>query len=206
MPLHDHFRPPISKRSSWEGFHGYWPAAMVQSLAEQLPAGYIAEPRVHLGSVTRHTSGSAEYAYEVLIYDLKSDRALVAAVKIACPANKDRAESRQTFVAKCASLLRKGVCVSIVDLVTVRNANLYAELLSLIERSDPSFTSESPPIYAVTCRKRLVDGKPKLETWSYALAVGQPLPTLPIWLTEHDAISLDLEASYEAACRVLRIG
>jgi hypothetical protein len=50
MPLRDHFRPPISKRSSWEGFHGLWPATKVQGLVGALPANYVAEPRVHLGT------------------------------------------------------------------------------------------------------------------------------------------------------------
>ena len=50
MPLRDHFRPPVSARSSWEGFHGMWPATMVQQLVRVLPGDYTAEPRVHLGS------------------------------------------------------------------------------------------------------------------------------------------------------------
>src|SRR5207253_5549777 len=49
MPLRDHFRPPVSARSSWEGFHGMWPATMVQQLVRILPEDYTAEPRVHLG-------------------------------------------------------------------------------------------------------------------------------------------------------------
>src|SRR5205085_11400716 len=49
MPLRDHFHPPVSKRASWEGFHGQWPAMIVQHLARVLPEGYVAEPRVHLG-------------------------------------------------------------------------------------------------------------------------------------------------------------
>src|SRR5438128_12697876 len=49
MPLRDHFRPPASKRASWEGFHGQWPAMIVQQLNPVLPDGYTAEPRVHLG-------------------------------------------------------------------------------------------------------------------------------------------------------------
>src|SRR5690242_6860726 len=49
MPLRDHFRPPVSKRASWEGFHGQWPAMIVQWLNPVLPDGYMAEPRVHLG-------------------------------------------------------------------------------------------------------------------------------------------------------------
>src|SRR4051794_26370893 len=50
MPLRDHFRPPISKRRSWEGFHGGWPMVMVQYLAPLLPPGLTAEPRAHLGA------------------------------------------------------------------------------------------------------------------------------------------------------------
>ena len=49
MPLRDHFRPPLDLVTSWEGFHGQWPAVIVQQLRKQLPAGYVAEPRVHSG-------------------------------------------------------------------------------------------------------------------------------------------------------------
>lgn len=49
MPLRDHFHPPVSQRASWEGFHGLWPGLIVQELAPQLPADFVAEPRVHLG-------------------------------------------------------------------------------------------------------------------------------------------------------------
>jgi hypothetical protein len=37
MPLRDHFHPPVSKRSSWEGFHGGWPMQIVRELAPRLP-------------------------------------------------------------------------------------------------------------------------------------------------------------------------
>src|SRR5438874_9650191 len=50
MPLRDHFRPPLDDLTSWEGFHGQWPAVIVQHLRKRLPAGYVAEPRVHAGS------------------------------------------------------------------------------------------------------------------------------------------------------------
>jgi hypothetical protein len=39
---------------------------------------------------------------------------------------------RQAFVAKCVALLRKGVAVSLVDLVTIRRFNLYAQLMEFI--------------------------------------------------------------------------
>ena len=120
------------------------------------------------------------------------------------PASKDRPDSRQLFVAKCFHLLRQDVCVSIVDLVNVRRFNRYAELLSLLNRSDPTF-DPPPPAYAATCRKRQEGRRTKLDTWSRALSIGQPLPILPVWLSRTETLTLDLEASYEETCRVLRI-
>ena len=43
------------------------------------------------------------------------------------------------------------------------------------------------------------------ESWAKPLALGQPLPTLPLWLADNLAVPLDLEASYEETCRALRI-
>jgi hypothetical protein len=126
-------------------------------------------------------------------------------VELVSPGNKDRPESRRQFVAKCAALLGQGVCVSIVDLVTARQFNLYADLLQLIGVADPALVPSPPATYAVTCRGRSLHGVPRLESWSYPLNVGQPLPTLPLWLTEDLPVSLDLEASYEDTCRTLRI-
>jgi hypothetical protein len=108
-------------------------------------------------------------------------------------------------VAKCAALLQERVCVSIVDLVTNRNFNLYADLLKLIDRKDPSYARKVPATYAVTLRGRKTDTRPVLDIWPFTLKVGQPLPTLPIWLHEELAIPLDLEKCYEEACRVLRV-
>lgn len=240
MPLRDHFRPPISARHSWEGFHGGWPMVIVQKLFPILPDGYTAEPRVHLGKYYEIDVGGFEadyqgagresgqavgvatlpwappqptwtsdvdigdrYEYEVLVYD--RDRTLVAAVELVSPANKDRAEHRQAFVAKCCALLQKRVCVAIVDLVTIRQANLYAELLELLGRRDPSWTARTPATYAIACRPRTVGRLPLLESWAYPMELGQPLPTLPLWLDDDLAVALDLEASYEETCRVLRI-
>ena len=147
-----------------------------------------------------------QYEYEVLVFDDERERTLVAAVEFVSPANKDRPEHRQAFVTKCAALLQKGVCVSIVDIVTVRQFNLYGELLERIGRSDPALEERRPHLYAVTMRSRMHPQKrPVLDTWFYPLALGQPLPPLPLWLHTHLAVSLDLESCYEDTCRVLRI-
>ena len=143
--------------------------------------------------------------YEVRVYDSKRGRRLVAAVELVSPANKDRPEHRRAFVAKCLALLQQQVCVAVVDLVTTRNFNLYGELLELIERSDPCLAAEPPSLYAVTCRPRRTGEAWLLEGWAHPLTLGQPLPTLPLWLAEDLAVPLDLETSYEETCRILRI-
>jgi hypothetical protein len=142
----------------------------------------------------------------VLVFDDERERTLVAAVEFVSPANKDRPEHRQAFVTKCSALLQNRVCVSIVDVVTARQFNMYGELLELIDRSDPALRQQPPYLYAVTMRSRTRQQKgPVLDTWFYPLALGQPLPPLPIWLDTDLAVSLDLEGSYEDTCRVLRI-
>ena len=147
-----------------------------------------------------------QYEYEVLVFDEQRERSLVAAVEFVSPGNKDRPETRRAFVAKCAALLQKGVCVSIVDVVTVRQFNLYADLLELIGRSDPALGAKPPPQYAVTIhgRKR-INQRPLLDFWFYPMALGQPLPPLPVWLDVNLYVTLELEASNEDTCRVLRI-
>src|SRR5271155_4452077 len=60
MQLRDHFRPPVSKKSSWEGFHAMWPTCLVQGLRKQLPPGFVAEPRVHLGTLMEIDVGALE--------------------------------------------------------------------------------------------------------------------------------------------------
>jgi hypothetical protein len=238
MPLRDHFHPPLNEMASWEGFHGGWPMVIVQQLRKRLPAGYVAEPRVHSGSqveidvaayekddaparsATNEGNGGIATAvwapaqptvavettlpdydeYEVRIYDATRRRHLVAAIEIVSPANKDRPEHRNLFVGKCAALLQKGVAVSIVDLVTVRHFNLYAELLAFIGHNDPTLGPEPPHLYAASCRWTRKSQRTLLQTWSHVLVLGQPLPTLPLWLAEELVVPLDLEQSYEQAC------
>jgi hypothetical protein len=143
--------------------------------------------------------------YAVRVYDTRHGRRLVAAVEIVSPANKDRPEHRRLFVARCAALLQQRVAIAIVDLVTVRDFNLYADLLEMLRHSDPSLGAEPPPLYAVSCRWRPQGQTRVLETWNQPLALGRPLPTLPLWLTDTFAVPLELKESYEQTCRDLRI-
>jgi hypothetical protein len=146
-----------------------------------------------------------QYAYEVRVFDTWRDRRLVAAVEIVSPANKDRPENRRAFVTKCAALLQQRVSVVIVDLVTTRQFNLYGGLLDLIGQADPALAPEPPPLYAAACRWTRREEAWHFESWMHPLALGQPLPTLPLWLADDFAVPLELEASYEETCRIFRL-
>jgi hypothetical protein len=240
MPLRDHFRPPVSKRASWEGFHGMWPGEIIRQLRTTLPPGFVAEPRAHLGAfyeidvstyeaddvpprsramdgdgvatlpwaaesvVAVETDLADEYEYAVRVYDAERERALVAAIEIVSPANKDRPEKRNAFIGKCAAMLRQGVAVSVVDLVTVRRFNLFSELMTFIGH-DRLAMSGPPPTYAGSCRWVPRGEKNYLEAWSRPLVIGEPLPAIPLWLAADRVIPLDLEVSYEQACHDLWI-
>lgn len=93
-----------------------------------------------------------------------------------------------------------------VDLVTVRHFNLYTELMAFIGQGRADRMSAGPPpTYAAACRWGKRGEKIRLETWSRVMTVGEPLPTLPLWLAESVVVPLDLEASYERACHDLWI-
>ncbi len=144
--------------------------------------------------------------YEVRIYDERHGRRLVAAIELISPANKDRPESRRVFVGKVGARLQRNVCVSLVDVVTIRDFNLYADVLEFIGSNDPALEREPPCLYAVTMRgRRRPRRRSLLESWFYPMHIGQPLPALPIWLDVDLSIDLDLESSYEETCRFLRI-
>ena len=138
-------------------------------------------------------------------YDDKSDYRLVAAIAIASLSNKDRPEHRRAFVAKCATLLSDDVSVTIVDLVTTRNFNLYGDLMELIGQTDPSLGDEPPAFYSVACRWGRSEKRGLLETWLNPLAIGQPLPTRPLRIADNFAVPMELESSYEETRRILRI-
>ncbi len=143
--------------------------------------------------------------YEVLIYDHERGRELVATIEIVSPSNKDRPDHRRLFAGKCATLLKRGVSVTVVDFVTDMDFNLYAEMMALVGRPDPAVGDPPVPIYAVSMRERMVRRRRRLESWFRPLAVGQPLPQLPLWLTERLVLPLDLEPMYTDTLQSLRI-
>jgi hypothetical protein len=130
---------------------------------------------------------------------------LRAAIELVSPGNKDRPSARRAFAAKCAGYLRKGVSVTVIDVVTERSANLHADILRALERTEEPFWESPTHLYAGAYRSVITAGKSHLEAWPHALALGEPLPELPLWLEVELSVPLRLEESYVVTCGSLRM-
>ena len=86
--------------------------------------------------------------------------------------------------------------------MTVRSRRL----LELIGGADPQLGTTRPNLYVVTIRSgKHSERRSVLDLWYYSMPLGQPLPTLPIWLSRDLRLLLPLEASFEETCRLLHI-
>jgi hypothetical protein len=142
---------------------------------------------------------------EVQVFADDGDPRLAAAVELLSPRNKDRPRARQAFAVKCVAYLQQGSSVVVVDTVTTRRADLNAAILSLLG-VEASTTAPPSDLSAVSYRAVGRDEETQqLLLWPEPLALGQPLPTLPLWIASDFSVPLDLEASYQATCTDLRI-
>lgn len=135
---------------------------------------------------------------EVLVYSGEAGPTLVAAVELTSPGNKDRAESRRAFAAKCAGYLQQGIGLVVVDTVTNRQGNLHNELVRLTGAGE-EFLIAPDPLYAVAYRPARREESDRIQLWPATLAVGGALPVMPLALDKGAFVPLDLEASYTDA-------
>ncbi|HTU22673.1 MAG TPA: hypothetical protein VMG10_31830 [Gemmataceae bacterium] len=202
MPLLDHFNPPLSRTHPWRSFHGAWAAAMARLLNQGvLLSGYYALPLVDAVAVEL----PAADAVEVQVFADDGDPRLAAAVELLSPRNKDRLQARQAFAVKGVGYLQQGSSVVVVDTVTTRRADLNAAILSLL--GVDSATAATPTSFSAVSYRAVgrEEETQQLQFWPAPLALGQPLPTLPLWIAADFSVPLDLEASYQATCSDLRI-
>ncbi len=144
-------------------------------------------------------------AFEVQVFGTETGPRLVAAVELISPANKDRAGHRRAFAIKCASYLCQGIGLILVDVVTSRGGNLHDEIVRLLPEAGAFLFPMEPPLYATAYRPIRRDETDQTEVWLTPLAVGRPLPVLPLALTAELCLPVNLESTYVDACRKLRL-
>ncbi len=251
MPIHDHFKGEISQTRSWISFHYLWAGLIAGELNRVLPEGFIAESTLYTGAIevdvrvdgwSNQAAKSVTVIYqipvpstvihtanfevsEVQIFDLNHARKTVGVIEIVSPANKDRAQHQEAFLAKCYSFIAYGVSTVIVDIVTTRSFNFHEALMQKFQADDePTRKRNEKQLYCSAYRYRAdVDTassgsagaspsqsrdkvQPVIEVWHYPLQVGDVLPDLPLFISPEVAVPVKLEDAYLRTCRELKIG
>lgn len=145
-------------------------------------------------------------AFEVLVFTTEGGATLVAAVELVSPANKDRAPHRRALAIKCASYLCQGVSLVLIDIVTSRQANLHNEMMQLLGHGAEALLPADASLYAASYRPVVRQQAEQTDVWPVVLAVGQPLPVLPLALDAEICLPLDLDSTYQTACQRRRLG
>ncbi len=231
--LQDHFRPPLSDRRGWHGFHSHWAGVIAADLNQRLPEGWWAEPEaifgveIDVGVVedecgTTWTSASAqsiawqppqpnltldykidEESVEIRVLNTGYGPSLMGAIELVSPSNKDRPETREAFVGKCLSVLNEGAGLIVIDIVTTRRADLCSLLLDKIGATE----IESPGPLSVTAYQVAAGetGGSSIRVWREDIAIEGPLPTMPLSLRVGPTLPVDFQETYLTTCRQLRI-
>jgi len=221
MPLRDHFHPPLSDRFPSNLVHRMWPMTIVENLNLELPAEYRAFPRASIGTSPEFPSAylignGCESRMEggaiVREFDLDEGDdfsthvqygcSTVAVIAIVGPRNVDTSAHRTAFSARCADLLGRGIAVAIVDILPDCEWDLTRETLAFLNAPVEDLPTS---MKATSLRVRRGGRMPASEIRSYPLGVGVALPTIPVWIDTYSSTPLNLELSYESACKALHI-
>ena len=144
-------------------------------------------------------------SFEVSIRATGGWNTLVAVIELVSESNKDRPSERLAFAAKCASYLRDGVSMTVIDIVTSRKSNLHNEIVKLLDAPASMLIPADQFLYAASYRPTIRDGKPEVDLWPATLALAAPLPTMPLRLTGDLFVPVEFEKTYMEACRSRRL-
>ena len=75
----------------------------------------------------------------------------------------------------------------------------------LIARIDPSSEQNAAHQYSASYRPIERGGRPSLDVWHRPLALGEPLPTMPLMLRGGLCLPANLAVTYERTCREQRL-
>ncbi len=150
--------------------------------------------------VRRKLTGSETYRQRRRTLSIRhvTRHRLIALVEIVSPANKDRQEHVEEFVAKVLEALELGVHVMLLDLfLPGRHDPRGMHGVVWNEFDDASY--DLPVTESLTVASYAAG--PPVEAYLEHLAFGGTLPDMPLFLHSDRYIQLPLEATYQAAYR-----
>ena len=129
-----------------------------------------------------------------------SGHRLIALIEIISPGNKDRARHVDELVNKAAAAVEHGVHVLLLDLFPPGPHDPSGIHGSLLQALQPSPEPYVLPANAPLTLASYVAG-PQVDIYIEHLAVGSPLPEMPLFLRPDRYVNVPLEPTYQAAYR-----
>ncbi|VTU00759.1 Uncharacterized protein OS=Candidatus Entotheonella sp. TSY1 GN=ETSY1_25480 PE=4 SV=1: DUF4058 [Gemmataceae bacterium] len=126
---------------------------------------------------------------------------LIAAIEIVSPRNKDRDDAKETYTNRYLGYLRFGVHLMLVDVMPRPRKFSFADAISAgVGLELPPLPSPFAAVYRVAGAIPVGDDMgSRIGVWRRPLQVGEPLPTLPLPLSLHQSVTIDLEQTYQRA-------
>jgi hypothetical protein len=190
MPIHDWSRIPAGL---FHHFHQDWSIEMARELNRgRLPKGVAALVEQRAGR--RESDIYAHRANRIVVKHHLGR--IIAVIEIVSPGNKDSRVALRDFVEKTGDFLRQGIHVLIIDLFppTPRDPlGLHKVIWDEIFEEDFAFPPGKDRILASykTGRERVAYLEP--------VAAGDPLPDMPLFLTNEVHVKVPLESTYQVA-------
>jgi hypothetical protein len=224
MSLHD-----WNVTRGWSGVHTLWMTELLRWVKPRLPPGFRAnlgnaptvtvdlpddnEPDMAVRAfpdeppTVAPTAEPTEPDIEVATLTLDPqislfvtwEGRLIAAVELISPRNKDRPSARAHYTARYAGYLMGSAHLLLID-VHPRPARFsFADRIAA-ELEIPGFRPLATP-HAIAYRvgEPAAAGGRMVGIWRRPLAVGQPLPTIPLPITLEADVIVDLDQTYARA-------
>jgi hypothetical protein len=227
MPIHDWIRV---EPGDFHDFHQGWIIGIRDALnGGLLPPGYIAMAEqitgrpipdvVTLQTVPPPASGGGVAVkdappkarvikrFEKVVYARRASRVIirhgrgrvVAMIEIVSPGNKSSRNAFRSFIEKAVDILNQGVNLLIVDLFPPTPRDPHGIHGTICEEFGEA-PFEAPPGKPLTVASYLAGEI--LTAYVESVGVGDPLPSLPIFLSEEQYVPAPLEATYSQAWAV----
>jgi hypothetical protein len=127
-----------------------------------------------------------------------SGHRLIALIEIVSPANKDRSRHVQEFVDKAATALEYGVHLLLVDPFPPGPHDPSGMHGAILRELDPSGEPYSMPADKPATLASYSAGPP-VDIYVEHVAIGAPLPEMPLFLDPDHYVNVPLEPTYQAA-------
>ncbi len=121
---------------------------------------------------------------------------VVAVIEIVSPGNKSSQSALRAFVRKASDLIWQGIHLLVVDLFPPSERDpqgIHKEIWDEVEDVPFALPPDKPLIAAA------YQASPTKTAYVEPVAVGDSLPSLPIFLTDFDYIPAPLEETYQAS-------